>query len=154
MDTLEAITLARKLMDEHGLQGWVVRYSPAVRQFGACYHYRKCILLSKKLVELNTEDEVRDTILHEIAHALAGHSAGHGAEWRKVCIAIGARPVRCYSSATVKTPDKTVLGTCPNCAREVLRYRRRDIACGTCCKKYNGGKYSKDYAFTWRKINN
>lgn len=153
MNTHTAIIKARELLDQNGLQDWVVRYSPAVRQFGACYHRRKCILLSKKLVELNDEAEVIDTILHEIAHAIAGHKAGHGREWQEVCKKIGAKPIRCYSLATVKTPPPAFVGTCPNCSRKVTRHRRSNIACGTCCKRHNGGKFNPEYLFVWERAN-
>lgn len=148
MNTTDAIKQARELMDTHGLQDWVVRYSPAVKQFGACYYRRKCILLSKALVELNDEAEVLDTILHEIAHALAGAKAGHGAEWRAVCRRIGCRPERCYSSAKVNTPLPRFKGECPKCKRVIKRYRRTKISCGTCSPNV----FNPDVLFTWERV--
>ena len=48
------------------------------------------ISLSRHLVELNDEAEVRETILHEIAHALRRVGLGmgrSGGEWRKRLVA-------------------------------------------------------------------
>lgn len=150
MQKLKAIRLAREQLDKHGLQDWVVRYSPrAVNTFGVCYHQRKCILLSLPLVQLNSEVEVLDVILHEIAHALAGHTAGHGKEWQAVCRQIGARPERCYSTATVTTPPPRFIGECPKCLRVITRNRRNTLSCGRCSPK----EFNPDCKFNWRRNN-
>ena len=60
-----------------------------------CRYGTRTIELSVFLVDRNGPEEVRDTILHEIAHALVGPGHGHDAVWKRQCIEIGARPVRC-----------------------------------------------------------
>jgi predicted SprT family Zn-dependent metalloprotease len=113
----DAAQLARSLMAQHGLSGWSFRFDHARRRFGSCRYRERVITLSRPLVLLNDVAEVRDTILHEIAHALSPGD-GHGPKWRAACRQIGARPVRCYSDQTVRSP-----------ARPPARYR---LGCGHC----------------------
>ncbi|OED38134.1 hypothetical protein AB833_20860 [Chromatiales bacterium (ex Bugula neritina AB1)] len=93
-------------MKKHGLSGWTGGLDNARRRFGVCRFYQQQISLSRVLCELNSEEEVRDTILHEIAHALAweryGESCGHDRRWKAICVEIGARPVACYDSGVVQ----------------------------------------------------
>lgn len=77
-----ALKLAPRLMDTHGLKNWTVELNKSVHKFGRCGHRTRRIILSAPLVELNTPDEVRDTILHEIAHALTPNHRGHSARWK------------------------------------------------------------------------
>ena len=133
MNVNSAKRLALTLMQEHGLlnEGWSFRFSRGRNQFGRCWAKRnrfngeliqKGIALSKKLSELNSEEEVRDTILHEIAHAKAGIQEGHGTKWKEVAASIGARPVRCFSTENVVISHKWV-GTCADCGRMWKRHR-------------------------------
>jgi hypothetical protein len=83
--------LARGLMKEHGLKGWVVQWAWWWDHAARCMRPMKWILLSVPYVEANEEKEVREVVLHEIAHALtagAGDQA-HDEEWRRVFVAIG-----------------------------------------------------------------
>lgn len=98
MDLGAAQTLARQLMDQHGLAGWSFAWDRARRRFGSCNAHRRRITLSMYLTRLNDEAEVRDTILHEVAHALAPGD-GHGRRWKAACQRVGARPERCYREA-------------------------------------------------------
>src|SRR5689334_24415568 len=97
MDLMSAARLARELLDRFGLRSWRFRFDRAVRRFGCCHYTTATITLSAPLTVLNSEAEVRDTLLHEIAHAVAGKAAGHGPEWKKYAAAVGAKPERCYS---------------------------------------------------------
>ena len=150
MNTITAETLALQLMDKHGLiaKGWSFSFDRAKRRFGVCKYASKHISLSRELTELNDEAQVTDTILHEIAHALAGSQAGHYAKWRYTAMSIGAKPSRCYGEEVIK-PEHKWVGTCPNCGRETKRMKRMQIACGVCCKKFNGGRYSDRYLFVY-----
>ena len=128
MNLHEAQQLALTLMDEHGVldDGWVFRWSNGKRQLGCAQIRRrtdrrtgktqeiKTIKLSRYLVALNDEDEVRDTILHEIAHAIAGLKNGHNAVWKTVCRRIGARPERLAGEEVnvVKHRFEIVCGCC------------------------------------------
>ena len=97
MDLRDAYALAEHLLDHHGLRDWQVAYDSAKRRAGVCRFRDRTIGLSAPLTALHSEDDVRDTILHEIAHALAGPRHGHdatGAGWRRASAAAasGASP--------------------------------------------------------------
>tara|TARA_R100001244_G_scaffold72248_1_gene58393 strand:+ start:95 stop:592 length:498 start_codon:yes stop_codon:yes gene_type:complete len=70
----------------------------AVRRYGQCRYHKQEISVSKKLANLNSIEESKDVVLHEIAHALTGIGHGHDAVWKRMCVKVGARPERCYSS--------------------------------------------------------
>ena len=110
MDIKEAFDLLQQEMGAHGLidLGWSGKMDDAKKRFGLCQMNSKEISLSSPLAKLNSEDEVRDTILHEIAHALAWElyheNCGHDERWQAICRRIGARPERTYDDEVVQ-PD-------------------------------------------------
>ena len=101
--------LLSRLLVEHGLTelGWTWELDAAVRRFGACVPGRRQIRVSRNLAAINSDDETRDTILHEIAHALAfvehGQDCGHDARWRAIASRIGARPERTVDVSEVSS---------------------------------------------------
>lgn len=146
----EASSLALNLMGKFGLIGddssnWNFKFDRAVRRFGYCQYKTKTISLSYDLVGNNSLEHVQDVILHEISHALVGPGHGHGDIWKQSARRVGARPERCYSSV-VKATRRTWIGYCPNCNKVFYRFRRKTIACGTCC----GGIFSKKYLIAWK----
>lgn len=151
MKTRDTRNLAIKLMKQHGLwrQGWRFSFSEATRRFGGCHYKRQIISISAPISQLNDEARVRNTILHEIAHALAGIKAGHGMDWQLKALDIGCDAKRLYDSTLVAQPPAKYLATCPNCGHVWHARRRNKVACGRCCKKYNGGKYSHKYLVRW-----
>lgn len=138
MHPFDARQLAWDLMRQHGLidAGWRFRFDHARRRFGCCHYGRKLITLSRPLTLLNTEPEVRDTVLHEIAHALCPGD-GHGPKWRAKCREIGAKPVRCFSDNAVSSPPRAAARFewgCESCNWWVPRRRRTrgTFVCTTC----------------------
>lgn len=119
-------SLARLLMDKHGLKDWMFEFDRAVRRAGCCKHRIKTITLSIHYVTRNNENiaDIKDTILHEIAHALAGHGAGHGPKWKAMCVKIGARPIRCYDSNKVDMPKGQYVAKCGGCSKLFHKHRR------------------------------
>lgn len=115
------------LLEKHGLaqQGWAFQWDNARRRAGSCRYYKKLITLSRHYVALNVRDrldDVIDTILHEIAHALTpGHN--HDDAWKAKAEEIGARPERCYDSATVQMPKGKYVARCGGCGKEWRRHR-------------------------------
>lgn len=145
MKIADAEKLALELIEEH-LPGknWRFRFDRANSRFGCCHDTLRLITLSKVLTELNDEDEVRNTILHEIAHALAGCEHHHDKVWKKKCVEIGARPQRCYSKFTVTTPDPKdpkYLLVCRNCGRTRRAWKKRYCSCGKC----SNGVFNPEY---------
>ena len=128
----DAQRLAEHLLKEHGLTDWTFTFDRAKRRFGCCNYATRTISLSRDLTKLNTEAEVRDTLLHEIAHALTPGS-GHGPAWRAKCSELGARPERCYTDGVAQPGPKYVL-ECPSCHLSVPRMRRsrRTLYCRRC----------------------
>ncbi len=128
-------------------KGWIFRWDRARRRFGSCDYGRKQITLSIHLAKINTLAQCLDTVLHEIAHAIAGQKAGHGPAWKAACELVGAQPERCYTSDKVKQPPSKYIRYCSHCGHEtpIFRRSRKLYACGKCCKKHNGGRYSSKY---------
>jgi predicted SprT family Zn-dependent metalloprotease len=144
MEPAHAQKLAHELMKLHKLPSeWSFKFDRSKVSFGKCNYSKKQISLSRYLVELNDEKEVRDTILHEIAHALAPRGAGHGAAWRSVAISIGCNGMRCYGEEVVR-PEPKHKGTCPACKLEIYRHRRTEVACANCSPVFD-----RRYAFIW-----
>lgn len=128
---------ARKLMLSHGLSEWEFGINNNVRRAGVC-HYPTAsspgrIELSAHFIEHNSEEEIRDTILHEIAHALVGPRHGHDAVWQAKCREIGAKPIRCYGQDIImpKGPWRAI---CPGCETEYDRHRRPAQRMGWYCR--------------------
>ncbi|MEX2672648.1 MAG: SprT-like domain-containing protein [Phycisphaeraceae bacterium] len=140
MDLFAAQQLALDLMDRHGLResGWRFAWGHGKRLLGSAQVRRavhrptgriietKTLRLSRHLVRLNDDFEVRDTILHEIAHAIAGVENGHNHIWRKVCREIGARPQRLAGEEVVVVRGRYAV-VCGCCGR-LLGTRHRRMA--------------------------
>ena len=146
MELDDAAQLASELMRKHGLlPRWKFAFDRAIRRFGSCNERKKLITLSGRLTELNSEYQVRDTILHEIAHALVGARAGHGRKWRKMASLVGCNARSCYGDE-VRQPAGGFVGQCPTCGRELRRARRRQVSCGRCDRKFN-----RQHLIRWRR---
>ena len=91
--------MSRRLMDEHGLVDWTLAFVEARRRLGDCDFRDRVIRIGRAHVLEGSEEQIRDTVLHEIAHALAGREAGHGPLWRETARRIGATPrAKAYES--------------------------------------------------------
>ena len=149
-------------MDKHLAKSenfWYFEFDNAVTRFGCCHYGGKkgyCISLSRKLVEINNESQVLDTILHEIAHAMDYEERGdtdHGTNWKRIAIEIGCNGERCYDLSEVKQPKMKYTTECGNCGNTngKMRKPKRRPACGSCCKKYNNGKYTDKYKLAYNQ---
>jgi predicted SprT family Zn-dependent metalloprotease len=144
MDVREGLAMARRLVREHGLDGWTVRLDRAKTRAGVC-RFAECeIGLSKPLTALHSEAEVRDTVLHEIAHALVGPKHGHDRVWRAKARQIGSSGERCVSSESPHITGDWV-GVCP-AGHEATRHRRptRVTSCSKCLSRF-----SVEHLMTW-----
>lgn len=111
MNLQEAKEFADASLKKHKLdiKGWRFEFDTATRRFGACFYSKKLITISTDLTELNSEEQVKDTILHEIAHALCKPEDHHNFTWETACMITGAIPKACYSSETVICSKEAIL---------------------------------------------
>jgi len=128
---VEVRNLALELMARHGLEGWTFAFNRRKRALGLCRFATRAIELSSYLVDGNSKEEVRDTILHEIAHALVGPGHGHDVVWKAKCVEVGAQPVRCGDA---DMPEGRWKASCPSCGLAFSRHRRPKRLRGWCCR--------------------
>lgn len=159
--TLAAIErLARDLMAQHGAGHVAFAFDNGRRRAG-CVHFQRGpvygaaavpvkLTLSRHILPLWDEHQVRDTILHEIAHVLAGHEAGHGPAWKAQARALGIAGDRCYTTDDGRAmPASPWVGVCPaNLEHTISRHRKpnggRSTSCGKCSRTYR-----PDLVVTW-----
>lgn len=111
MNIQQTYDLVVDTLKQHGLRekGWTFAVSRAKGILGSCVYKTKTIKISKYLIQLGTDEEVRNTVLHEVAHALVGGRAGHGHIWRLKCRQIGlVNPERC-STVSYDVPHKVTV---------------------------------------------
>ena len=141
MDINAAKKIAIELMKKHGLTKnyWTFKFDNAKRRFGYCYSLRKTISLSRPITELNTEKEVRNTILHEIAHALVGCEHGHDIIWKTKALEIGCTGDRCYRTDEVVQPVGNYVAVCNLGAhtRYKMKMPKRKQSCGKCSRTFD-----------------
>ena len=135
MNIIQAKRILREELDKHELYHVEARMNGRLTSaFGRYKYHRlssyKVVELSTKLVEINDEERVRLTILHEVAHALTeGH--GHDNVWKAKLLEIGGDGKRCYSSSDTNTIERTRSSKlykleCQECGADKFgRYRRR-----------------------------
>jgi predicted SprT family Zn-dependent metalloprotease len=156
MNRSEAASLARDLMNMHGLGHVPFEFDRGLKRIGAThfkYGIPQKITVSAHWAEHLPKDELQDTILHEIAHAHAGVSAGHGPVWRAHARRIGAKPQRCASPSPEAAASfdaakpKPWVGTCP-AGHTTAAYRAplRVKACGKCTRVFD-----VRHVFSWTK---
>lgn len=131
METTTAASLARDLMNQWGLEHFAFQFDRAKRRAGLCKYNAKTISLSYFYVQNNSEEDVKDTILHEIAHALIGPKNGHNHVWKQMCLRVGAKPTRCCGKH-IEMPEGQWKAECRNCGKDFHKHRR---------PKYNGERY-------------
>jgi len=136
--------LGVELLALHGLTSWRFVFDTAKRRAGACKFDSRTISVSRHLMELYSEEHVRDTILHEIAHALVGPKHGHDGVWRAKALAIGCSGSRLVDEDAPRAPAPW-RGTCPR-GHTYDRHRRpaRPASCTRCDRRFN-----PDYLLSW-----
>ena len=121
---------AERLLARYGLEGWSFQYDDAGRRAGVCWHGLKVIALARLYCIHSTDQQVRDTILHEIAHALVGPEHNHDAVWKAAARSIGCTGDRCHY---VDFAPPRYIMSCPRCRwAQRENFRRRGTICKTC----------------------
>lgn len=132
-------------------RGWKFEWDNAKVRFGRCLYHSKVISMSRPLVELNSEKEMRDTLLHEIAHALVGPGHHHDYFWRLEARKVGARPIACVADKSLQYPKPRFIGTCAGCGAEIKRFRLnnrlQEQAFHSKCSRAR-----KESRIEWRKV--
>lgn len=142
----DVMTLARSLMEANDVGGWNLKLDHARRRAGQTNHTSRTISLSRHLMALYDEEQVRETVLHEIAHARVGAKHGHDAVWRAEAIRLGASGKRLVDLSAPTVPAPWV-GVCPNGHRvERMRRPSRPMSCAQCARKFD-----ERYLITWRR---
>lgn len=135
---------ADKLFKQFGLDTtdppWTFKLNSNTRRVGVCKYGQRRIEFSQHFVEHNTEELIRDTLLHEITHALVGPNHGHGHVWQLKCLEIGAKPNRTCDASVKTTAKYNYVIRCNDCIEagikpkpEWYRYRlKRTMLRATC----------------------
>lgn len=113
MNTAAIFDLAVRTLAQYDLlnQGWKVAWDNGKRRAGACHYHTRTISLSRHILPGASDEEVRETILHEVAHALTpGHS--HDGVWRRKLIEMGGTGARTHSMETPKGRYEVVCSRC------------------------------------------
>jgi predicted SprT family Zn-dependent metalloprotease len=129
MDKVQQIAL--DLLARHGLHAWSFRFNRRKKAMGMCYYHLRRIELSTYFVRHNGPEEILDTLLHEIAHALSGPDHAHDVVWKRKCMEIGARPVRCGHAIMPEGPWKS---RCGSCSHQYQRHRKPKRMQGWFCR--------------------
>lgn len=122
----DTLALAHRLLADLGdaldvplvERGWTVGFDRARRRLGVCRIRERHITLSAMLSQTLPDAVVEDTIRHEIAHAIDGERRGrspHDATWRRVAVACGAAPERCYTAGLPADASAPYRAVCPTC---------------------------------------
>lgn len=121
-------TLGRDLLGESlTARGWSFGYDRARKRLGACHLRQRRITLSAHLSRSLSDAEIEDTLRHEIAHAIDFERRGvsrHDATWKRIAIACGASPERCFDGDLPDDPSAPYVGTCPTCGERHDLYRQ------------------------------
>ena len=134
-----------------------VRWNRRLRTTAGLACYRRCLIsLNPRLIAFGMP-EVDRTLRHELAHLVARFRAGrhriqpHGPEWQQACVDLGLLDEkRCHD---LPLPRRSIarkhLYRCRHCQTEVWRVRpfRRAVACLSCCRKFNSGRYDEQFKF-------
>jgi len=118
---------------------------------------RLAIFLNPRLVEVSAS-EVQRTLRHELAHLVAHERAGrrrisaHGPEWRVACEDLGIPgESRCHNLPfKTRRLARKYFYQCPECGVVLRRVRKikRAVACLSCCKRHNRGRYHSRFRLT------
>ncbi|VGO22819.1 SprT family zinc-dependent metalloprotease [Pontiella sulfatireligans] len=124
---------ALELVTGHGLKKWRFKFDHSTRRAGCCNYRDKTISIAFSLAQAGSDEDIRDTILHEIAHALVGKRHNHDAVWKAKAMEIGCTGERTHR-LQFAPPRWSV--TCENrCWTHTAQQRNSRLVCRKC-----GGK--------------
>jgi predicted SprT family Zn-dependent metalloprotease len=131
---------ALDLLAKHGLEKWHFQFDHSTRRAGCCYFRDQLITMAFDLARTGSDEDIRDTILHEIAHALVGKKHNHDAVWKAKALEIGCTGERTHQLEFAQ-PRWTV--TCENrCWNHTAQQRNSRLICRKCGSKLVYTPYS------------
>jgi hypothetical protein len=138
--------MAEDLMKYHSLTGWTFRFDRSLMRLGYCESDIKRISLGRYATEVNSEEQVLGTLLHEISHALVGSHHGHDGVWKAKAIELGHSGKRCGNIAVKAIPKAVVLCHSCNSTWNLYRVTKRytnnisQMWCKTCGREKSFGR--------------
>ncbi len=130
-------TLARELMDSHGLKEFQLIISHGKRTVGYCNIRSKQIAISKHFIKGSYQESVKKVILHEIAHALDFYEYGnwgHGETFKALCKQLGTTGQSMENIGfELEKPQPKYTVYCPN--HGVVGHRNRKTKGNYVCNK-------------------
>lgn len=137
----DVIRVAERLISFHNLKGWSFQFDDSLKRAGCCRFETKVISLARLYCLNVSDDEVRDTVLHEIAHALAGPGHNHDTAWKEKARSIGCTAERCHRA--VFAPPRYIV-SCPTCKWvEKTNLDRSDSVCLKCHGPVKSRSYTR-----------
>lgn len=136
----DALNLARDLMKQHNVRpDCGLDLSRGKRTLGYVIwkgtNKIPTVNLSVHFLAILSDEEIRDTILHELAHVISGPGHHHDWYWKSICRKIGCNPER--TAKLDRVPDGRYKMQCV-CGKTYTKYRSsrtmksHTYVCGTC----------------------
>lgn len=111
----------KEMMKKHKLDDWKFKWDKRSKTCGGqCNYDDKTIEVTLKYALKCSEEEYKNTLLHEIAHALVGKGHGHNDVWKKKAISIGCTGETCHTVSFTEYKYKVIC----KCADRVEGYHR------------------------------
>lgn len=141
---------AEKVLKDYDVTEWSFGWNRRKAAYGLCDYRKKEISLSIYYVEVGTEAQIINTILHELAHALAGPGTNHGEVWKRMCRKVGANPVRC--GQPIAAMPSTYRGMCPVCKTQYKAHRKLKNMSFRFCGKTGCPAYTRKLSIEWEMV--
>jgi predicted SprT family Zn-dependent metalloprotease len=122
--------LARELLARYQLSHWRFQFDAATKRAGCCQYAPQVISLSYEFARRATDEEIRETLLHEIAHALVGKQHHHDTLWRATAREIGCSGRRCHELQF--TPPRYIVQCAQGCWIATAERRQHGVVCNRC----------------------
>jgi len=145
MDFSAALKLARQIMDQHGCNlplrvnggKTVIGMLMWKKNFLTGEYIPTRLVLSRYLIVLNDEDQIKEVVLHEIAHFKVNPKNGHNWAWQQMARQLGCKEGRC--SVNTNMPEGRYKAEC-SCGQVYYKHRagKRVLHSNWFCRKCRG----------------
>jgi len=135
MELIKAQKLAKSLIEKHLSKNWIFKFDRGLKRAGSTQVKRNItseqlkITLFKTLTLNRSEDEVKNTILHEIAHAkqyeLRGTIYGHDEDWKRIFLSLGGDGEKYFNNKEAVQKNYKWIAYCSKCNKNVGGWFRK-----------------------------